>query len=524
VCGLVGVAGFLGDTERSTFKELLIADALRGPHSTGLGVIQSPDLGSVFKVADLPYTLLDKEEVKKSMRQQGLAWIGHNRFATVGEINASNAHPFIRGDVLGAHNGTLADQSLLPDHKLFEVDSENIMYSINESSLEDTVGKLHGSMALSYWDRRDNTLNFIRNLQRPLSLAWTKDFKSLYWCSESMMLEWVLSRCRVEHAGVFSLDPLSHYRVQLPEKAHVIRDKSHAFTEEDISITKVKEYTPPARVTYRHRYWPDYEDAWGGVAVNVEAEDYKNSRRSASEDKANLSQATLRGYAIGDTVYFTLISNPEVLRPKKRSSRWRCYGTTLRGPNGSESTIDLTGMDELVSITIPKAMDLLLEEFRCASGTEVFAGKVGGFTRKKIEGYDGGLYVEPKTVRSLSLDLNDYPNMVDADDELSNRIWEDQLRWFKPEKGEGVQYPIMTTGEGLTESYLSDEEPLAQVIIGWDGRLITEHQYRDLTGEQCCICGGWLPFDDKTKTFVRHDAVVCDCVACLYAIKELDDE
>ena len=83
MCGLVGCAGaaLTGKHERA-FKDLLIVDTVRGPHSTG--IMAAPNKGDVevFKRALLPPDLFTMYGCQKLFSTQNHALIGHNRWAT----------------------------------------------------------------------------------------------------------------------------------------------------------------------------------------------------------------------------------------------------------------------------------------------------------------------------------------------------------------------------------------------------------------------------------------------------------
>ena len=67
-------------------------------------------------------------------------------------------------NLIGMHNGTIT--SYMDKEKEFGTDSECIYYHLNQESLEDTLNRIQGysdAYCLIWTDRRDNTLNFVRN-------------------------------------------------------------------------------------------------------------------------------------------------------------------------------------------------------------------------------------------------------------------------------------------------------------------------------------------------------------------------
>lgn len=240
MCGLVGAAGMLGDKEEKAFITLLQLDTIRGPHSTGVLVVNTHKHATVHKELGTPWDLMDSRKFEKAMNGVNNVLLGHNRYATKGAINVANAHPFVFNNVIGAHNGTLVSQFHLDDYKDFDVDSENIYHHMNNNGVEDTIAKLNGAFALTWYDKEEHTINFIRNSQRPLYYTFSKDRKTLFWASEEWMLNVALGRNGVEHNGVLSSAEMHHCSIKVNFGGpHVVK----AF--DAMSIRKLEDYKAP---------------------------------------------------------------------------------------------------------------------------------------------------------------------------------------------------------------------------------------------------------------------------------------
>lgn len=216
MCGIIGVAGKIGDKEKSFAKQALIVDALRGKHSTGI-VYTDYEGHQVHKEAWLPQDFLAKASTEAQFRLASKCIIGHNRAATVGSVTKANAHPFDFSKVVGVHNGTLKKRTGLDKHAAFKVDSENLYHHINEHGLEDAINKCEGAYALVWVDKENNILNFYRNEERPLSYCYSEDGQTLFWASEPDMLRFVLARVGIKHKQVYWVNPFEHYKIQLPK-------------------------------------------------------------------------------------------------------------------------------------------------------------------------------------------------------------------------------------------------------------------------------------------------------------------
>jgi predicted glutamine amidotransferase len=239
MCGLVGVAGDVFVKERDVFNELLLADVVRGAHSTGAAAVKRHESEILMEKMPGPSQyLVGSPQYKKMVETLGLkCLIGHNRFATVGEKTVNNAHPFQFDGLVGAHNGTLDHWALkrLDDWNTFGTDSEAVYNSIAKHGVKATIEQLTGAWALTWFDGANNTLNFLRNSKRTLFYTYSQDRQSIFWASEKLMLEWILTRNNVKffQDEIYTIDPDMHHRWVLPEFSGQKFDKP--------TITEIKE-------------------------------------------------------------------------------------------------------------------------------------------------------------------------------------------------------------------------------------------------------------------------------------------
>lgn len=228
MCGLVGVfSKRLSVPERVAFKWLLHLDVIRGPHSTGILAVHDKGQTEVFKALGSPDYLYDK--YLNDFTDEGVYnyWdcsllLGHNRFATQGEINEENAHPFEFSNVIGAHNGTINQWELKKFHGYgeFKIDSQILYYEINKNNdLQFVWDEVYsGAIALTWWNKEESSLNFVRNDDRPLHYCYTNT-GTLFWASKPWMLQVALAQAGIKYTKISDLP------VNLHKQFTIVGDK-----------------------------------------------------------------------------------------------------------------------------------------------------------------------------------------------------------------------------------------------------------------------------------------------------------
>lgn len=219
MCGIVGVAGNLLPAHEKVLRTLLILDSLRGEDSTGI-VSVGKFAGAEAQIAKQlgnPFQLFDHRSYEDAMRYPSRAIIGHNRYATSGGVSRKTAHPFEAGDLIGVHNGTLTNKGQLLDAYKYSVDSENLYHHIAEKGLDDAIDTAEGAWSLVWWDSSDNTLNFLRNKERPMYIAHSANAKTgdptndcIFFASEAWMLEQACWKAGVPYTAPYAIKEDAH--------------------------------------------------------------------------------------------------------------------------------------------------------------------------------------------------------------------------------------------------------------------------------------------------------------------------
>jgi hypothetical protein len=185
------------------FTQALIADTFRGRDSTGIFAVpfKLTEEVDIFKKALTGYDFIESNQFSRfSTDFNDYKFIvGHNRASTRGASNAANAHPFQHGGITMVHNGTLnAHNLLIKGKETFIVDSEALCFAFDERSAEEVIPEINGAFALIWHDAKDDSINFVRNSERPFAIAKIKGEEAIIGASEVKMLEWLADRNEVE--------------------------------------------------------------------------------------------------------------------------------------------------------------------------------------------------------------------------------------------------------------------------------------------------------------------------------------
>lgn len=142
----------------------------------------------------------------------------HTRWASVGEVNVENAHPFEIGNILGAHNGGIANWEELNQkyNRKFEVDSQHIFAHLNEGrDLEELTG--YGAIEWIHTDdpRAIHLCKFIdgelaifgvgKDPEHTTGILWSSDVKHALKAIEAAGLSEEVFRFPVRRNHVYTI-------------------------------------------------------------------------------------------------------------------------------------------------------------------------------------------------------------------------------------------------------------------------------------------------------------------------------
>lgn len=257
MCGIVGIFGDLTFELKEAFEDLLVINSIRGNDSTGVATLTyQKDLLVVKDVGD-PYVLLWDEKYKKLRNRGNLFLLGHGRAATKGKINHENAHPFRAGRIVGVHNGTLHGRDFKIGNQKFNTDSEWLINKIYRNGIEDVWENLSGAATLVWFDGEEETINFIRNDERPFSYGITEDEKTIIFASEFWMVQGICKKYGIKLKGsVLTPNPHNLFTVSQNIGKPLTIEWRELEHKSSVGFYKNRYYTPWEEDENYIREWP----------------------------------------------------------------------------------------------------------------------------------------------------------------------------------------------------------------------------------------------------------------------------
>ena len=243
MCGIFGFAkreGWQSESQMDRIEDVIsnltFESVIRGDHSTGFAIASETDK-LVYKTlkpsdelvcSDEWHNILEKVDVDTTI------FLGHVRFATTGAKVKENAHPFVMGSVIGAHNGIIYNHKEIASKigKNVQVDSEVIFGLLNKKDkYQEVFDLLEGDYALSWIDDDYRVLKLMHEDGRPLHVAYWKKARCLFWASTAEILGTAL-----KDAGLSISDGIS----SLPVDKVYEFDTSNFWNKPRAKFTEVK--------------------------------------------------------------------------------------------------------------------------------------------------------------------------------------------------------------------------------------------------------------------------------------------
>jgi len=249
--------------EMSVFSDLLFLDTTRGFDSTGVFGVDNNGNVDIAKDALHGLDFLRTKEYqafKGHAIANGKFVVGHNRAATRGTINATNAHPFwVEDKIVLVQNGTYkGSHTHLKDTA---VDTDAIAHVIaEEETVTAALKKIDASYALVWYNADTKELNLIRNSERPLWLAQYMN-SGYVFASEPEMILYAASRAELK---------LTVAPAIIPEHTHLV------FTLDGKGEIKYTQTKLDCAYVHKNRVWPKSHQEPNQYPLNPMALAYNN--------------------------------------------------------------------------------------------------------------------------------------------------------------------------------------------------------------------------------------------------------
>lgn len=292
MCGIAGVYSTqYSNPERDLFQRLLLLNAFRGMDSTGVIKIRNkPRLScsrirAVIPSPEFIFTKKGGDFISETDRVIGM--IGHTRAATKGSVTATNAHPFEFDNVIGVHNGTI--KYAFEGSDLYDTDSEALYKLINDYGIEEALNKVataDPAYALVFIDKKQGTLNFIKNSKRPLAFTFMYGRTTLAWSSTRDALEFAIKAgTTTANLSGWDKDDKGDPFFTLKNHQLLTIKLGQPATSATLKTLEVKEYTTSFGYSGSSMAWIKGSD---GQYRSREAERERLERLKAAESAFNL--------------------------------------------------------------------------------------------------------------------------------------------------------------------------------------------------------------------------------------------
>lgn len=232
MCGIVSViqkdwSKTITYVAEKTFRQMLFADTLRGTDGTGYFWHESKNKKTLYEKDPAPYWNAKLPNLSKFGTHATFV-VGHNRKSTMGKNTVENTHPFVEGNIILVHNGTLENTwELEKEVGKTEVDSNMIAKLLTKKNPKQALEQLVGAFALVWYDTEKAKLFFARNSERPL---WIVESNQFYFIvSEAKMAEWIADRNDIKITKVTEV-PVGKIHALFVNKANKLQMHVTPFT------------------------------------------------------------------------------------------------------------------------------------------------------------------------------------------------------------------------------------------------------------------------------------------------------
>lgn len=336
MCGLMGVISTekLKD-KKGVFAQLMALSVSRGRDSSGLlGIERNEKKGPLYlikKEALHVFDFLRDKSIQNTLSDPSLnSLLGHVRAATIGKVEKETAHPYLFGNIIGFHNGTI--RGYKKDEDL--TDSARFYSRVNSEGFESALKELpfDSAYCFVFWDGSNDTYHFFRNKKRELYFSLSADKKTLIYASEARFIRAALQMFDIEDFGspyLIDTNTLVHVKNDGTELSFDVKkdylEKDVIERHEKVFESRVYSYgygssTSHTPGTSGQRSYSSWEEKWnednqvhGSRSGNVRRIDTARARRS-SGSSIDYPDISFSYDPSADVVCRTIRSGPSTMK------------------------------------------------------------------------------------------------------------------------------------------------------------------------------------------------------------------